>query len=224
MQSVVQRIEANRFLASDQDVEALARDLQTLNDQAERARGAYLRILVALTVRDVGERKRRQKLTESQTKNHLQVFEAVAARCYAAVLRAITTSDIAPNDTLPQPEQQRRTLERNRRSNYARTAASAVRVYIAAGADVRDLDLSTFTKAQLRAKAEELRPTPQLSVRRLFNAATRDVESAVKELQALAQIDPLQATMLVHGLVEKLQDVEHHIQATAPPEELQRAA
>lgn len=77
---------------------------------------------------------------------------------YPDVLVGVTTDDVKPLLPLPQyrPENKRRSLERNSRSNFARTAASAVRKFINRGGDLEGLEVANLTKASVIASTTNL--------------------------------------------------------------------
>lgn len=68
---------------------------------------------------------------------------------YPHVLRGVTTADCADDKTMARDERSRRSLERNRRSNFARTAASTLRTWVSLGGDLRVLDAAVVTKQSL---------------------------------------------------------------------------
>lgn len=228
---VLLRLEQAGFLATEADIEAMAREHQQGVDQVRSINGAYLKILVALTAQEIGTRstvlsKRRgparHKLAPNETADHLLVFTAVHNRCYDAVLRAVVTRDIADSETLTQEERTRRSLLRNSRTIYARTAASTLRRFILAGGDVRDLDVATATKGLLRERAGQLAPpAPVAAAARLIKKVSRDAERTAKDIQALAQVDATKALLLLNELVDKLHSMGHAIEH---PKQERRAA
>lgn len=225
--NIITKIEKARFLATEHDIELMARERQDSLDAGAKATGTYLKVLTALTAHEIGGRtallsRRRGKLALSlrpeEVADHLNVLESINSRCYAAVCKAVITPDIERKDDLPQSEQTRRALERNRRTNYARTAMSALRAYVQAGRDVRDLEPSEVTKGKLNEITETYAPpTRTVSTARLLRAATRAGARIVAEAEELAGIDPAQAERLLSALVDQLSETLEKIKAGELP-------
>jgi len=126
----------------------------------------------------------------------------VDKRFYAAVLRGVTTEDIAIEEGLDADEQRRRSLERNRRSAFARSAKSTVSAFITGGGDVRALDPNTVSKAALRKAVAAPEPTDK---------AARQIATAkgalLRAITRRARGDPEAARAEVEGLMDELQKV-----------------
>jgi hypothetical protein len=110
----------------EQRVEALARERVTSATIVSNADVTYLSMLVDAMQSQLGKRSRGKVNSLQQA----QVLAEVDKRFYAAVLRGVTTEDIAIEEGLDADEQRRRSLERNRRSAFARSAKSTVSAYI----------------------------------------------------------------------------------------------
>jgi hypothetical protein len=220
---VIKKIEGARFLATEHDIELMARVRQDGIDQEAKITGTYLKVLVALTAHAIGGKtahlsRRRGKLASglqpNEVADHLATLESVNSMCYGAVQKAVITSDVEQSEELAPSEKSRRALERNRRTNYARTAMTAVRMFVEAGRDVRDVDVRSVTKGWLRETAERYAPpVPSVSTARLLRAATRAGERIVAEAEELATIDPDQAEALLTALVDQLSDTLERIKA-----------
>lgn len=214
--NIITKIEQSKFLATEADVEAMARARQDGTEFDGQAQGTYLRVLVALTANAIGGKtahlsRRRGKaatsLTPSEIADHLVALEKVNSMCNGAVVKAVITRDIEASEQLAPAEAKRRALERNRRTNYARTAASAVRAFIQAGRDVRDVELRTVTKAWLRDMATANSPVAAtVTTARILRTATRAGERIVAEAEELAGVDPLKAEELLSAVVAMLQE------------------
>lgn len=221
--NILTKIERAHFLASPADIETMAAQRQDGADFSVRAAGTYLKVLVALTAREIGgatahlSRRRGRAasaLRPEEVAEHLAALDRVNAICYGAVAQAVIPPELVKVEGLDQAEQTRRSLERNRRTNYARTALTAVRLYISAGRDVRDLEPAAVTKDGLRSVAEQHRPPPRsVSAGRLVRAATRASERIVAEAEQLAGIDPEQAEKLLDALMNELQGVLDKLRA-----------
>lgn len=148
MTTIIHKLERNPAGATDAQVEQLAQARYTAGIEVSRTDGIYLHVLVAACQAKLGPLRRgRAPAAAAQ----LSVVDAIHDRFYAAVLRGITTQDVMPEDGLEAKEQQRRTLERNRRSTFARTAKATLVAFARGGGDLRSLDATSVSKAQLRA-------------------------------------------------------------------------
>jgi hypothetical protein len=150
--STLQKIQKANYLATEGDIEALAREYYESQERLAGSRTTYFRsLLAAVQVEIAGKptlrtNKTASALTEEETAKHLEAFERVNTRLYAAVIRGSVTPDVADAPGLREEERRRRSLERNRRNNYARSAASTLRAHIRAGHDVTRISVVHATK------------------------------------------------------------------------------
>ena len=193
------------YLVNDTTVAALARAYADARGTIDNVKGAYLRVLVA-HAKDLAA-KAQTRTPESD----MQAMLATHDRLYAIVLAAITTPDIAADDAQPKDERQRRALERNRRSTFARTAKSTLQAYLKAGGSLPDLDPNKVTKESLRVASPPARP-PETSAT-ILEKRIEDVVKAMAELdreKAITFIDDLHTRLLLivarpitHGQMRK---------------------
>ena len=119
---------------------------------------------------------------------HGEYLSEVHGRLYPAIMRGVTTPEVADDEQLSQDDKRARAAIRNARANFARTGASTILGFIKAGGDVRGLDVQTVTKYQLQtfihSKDGE---TPKME---MAMAALQRVE---KQIVTWAQEDPEQA-------------------------------
>lgn len=162
MTTIIHKLETNPAGATDSQVEQLAHARYTAGVEVSRTDGIYLHVLVAACQAKLGPLRRGRGPSAA---SQLSVLEGVHDRFYAAVLRGITTADVTAEDGLEAPEAQRRTLERNRRSVFARTAKATLVAYVRAGQDVRALNAKTVSKAQLRASIAPPPPSDKTAAR-----------------------------------------------------------
>jgi hypothetical protein len=204
--TVAAALEAAGYLATDEQLSALAQEYAVGLGAISGVRLSYLRILVARTRQAAG--RQLKKLTTSQTR---KLAQETHDKLYAVVLAAITTPDLSVDDKLSTEERSRRAMERNRRSNFARTAKHALDTYIDAGGKLAALDPKTVTKESLRRRD---RPDDRGSARRLVRSATRSAERVVKLVAQLAEEDRRAARRLISTLMEQLEPLQ---MATAKP-------
>jgi hypothetical protein len=162
----------------------------------------YLRVIITAVQAKLGDKVKGRRLAAG---GQLKALDDVNAPFYAAVLRGVTTPEIAADPSLPLDAQRLRTLERNRRSTFARTAKSTLVSWIREGGDIRAIDVMTVSKGELRASVNAARTDgeePQSRVERAQaaiishaqrqapEAARETLEEAIEALQAaLAQLD-----------------------------------
>lgn len=145
----------SKYALTDAQVESLARDIVVSSEVMAGGRTTYLRVLVTRVQATLGK-VRRGPRAAADTETQLNVLEDVSGACYAAVLRGITTAELEPTPGLEQAELTRRSIERNRRSTFARTSKSVLTSWVRAGGDMRTLDAESVTRdplsAEVRAK------------------------------------------------------------------------
>jgi hypothetical protein len=226
--TIVEKIEAAKFVASVEQIEALAHEQYGAVSQSKRGDGTYLKALVTATQSKVG---RRLKPT---TEQQLKALESVHVDFYIAVVRGVTTPDIAHLPNLSQEETTRRRLLRERRAVFARSAKSTLAAFVKSGGNVRDIDVATVTKSSLRAAVQ--RPVPEDKVdRQIFRsqgalvravsrrargdpAAARDaIEHAITELQAMLDKIPTaaHARPAAPASSDRLLNLQRHAQGGA---------
>lgn len=147
---ILTQIERNHFQADEATVEKLAASHYDSASAVTRIAGTYFKILLACAqVTLVGKpvvRLARGAKKPVDTDTQLKALETAHATLYPAVRRGVETPDVEPLEGLLTDEANRRSAERNRRSNYARTSAYALRRYVKAGGDLRRLVVTTATK------------------------------------------------------------------------------
>lgn len=199
MKTTQQTIEGKHYVATLAEVESLAREHYGAQTAANTGAGTYLRVLVAACQAKLGAKRRgRQPGTEAQE----AVVTAVNASYYPAVLRGVTTPDIAQDDSLGAAANRLRALERNRRSTFARSAVSTLRVFVSAGGDIRSLTAESVTKRELRAVAA---PEPEGKTQRQIERAQG---ALVRALNRLARGDPGAAAKAIAGAMAALQSLK----------------
>lgn len=190
-------LERNHYVATAAQVETLAANHYTHDAGLVSTSGTYLRVLVAAVQAQIGSGKRGKP-------DQLAVIERVDAMLYPAVLRGIVTPDCAPANGTPldAAEATRRSLERNRRASFARSAKSTLVAFTRAGGDIRRLDVHTVSKGQLRkatAPAESQNP-----LERRIDRAHGVIE---RSIVAMARGDPHAARDALSKLMDDLRKV-----------------
>lgn len=190
-------LEQKGFVATVEDVASVVESVLTANAEADAGRLSYLKILIATTQNELGGKPRIRassgpgkaaKLKGEDIAIQLKALAAVNDRFYPVVTRVVVAS-IAPGT-------KDKGLEANRRTNFARTALSAVRLFIAAGNDITAVGLKTVTKASLAVRRPPKPPSGQrlkaraeaqskTLVATLMELADADKSAAVEELQLL---------------------------------------
>lgn len=207
--NVQTQIEKANYVASEQQVEALAAAHWNVSVQLEASNSTYLRVVLVGTQAELGRKRGRAPNVQAQ----VAVLEKVHERFYAAVLRGVTTPDIAKEDGLEPTEASRRALERNRRSTFARSSKTALFNFAKAGGDLRGLVAAEVTKASLRAAFAPPPPTDR-TARQLANAQG----AILRAIARRARGDPAAARDMLEGVVEQLQAALEAMEKAPPPD------
>lgn len=179
--SIITRLIAAHYAATVAQVESLAHERYTSNVAVLNADGTYLRIALVDAQSNLGRPRGRGAAPNAEAQ--LTVLTKTHEKFYPAVLKGVTTDDIAVENGLDPKEQSRRALERNSRSAFARSAMSTLTAYVRAGGDLRTLDAETVTKASLRAATAPTEPTDKVArqVQRASGMLLRAVTRRARE-------------------------------------------
>lgn len=214
--SILSKLENKTTIPTDSQVESLALERYNNASLISRIDTTYLSILVLASQAQLG--KGRRKLgAEDQAK----VLETVHERFYAAVLRGVTTHDIEVEAGLEAKEATRRSLERNRRSAFARSAKSTLLAFVTGGGDLRGLDAWTVSKTALRKAVAPPEPTD-----RTERQIVRAKGSLFRAFARQARASPEEARQALETAIEELQQMldqlpaegeESHDETTVTP-------
>lgn len=201
MTTIIDKLSHHPAGATEAQVEQLAHAMYAAGSQVRSADVTYFRVLLVACQAKLGKRRPGRRPT-LDSKAQLTVLEAQHERFYAAVLRGVTTDEVAHEDGLDQPEKQRRALERNRRSAFARTAKSTLAAFAAAGGDLRGLDAATVSKSAVRAALAPAEPTDKVA-----RQITRSEGALLRAIARQARASPETAAGTVERLMGDLQKV-----------------
>lgn len=198
-------IERANYLAKPDDVTALAAAHLEAQQAVSKTHGIYFRILLASTQHAIcGKttlRARSGEGGEIDTAKHLECFEAVNASLYAAVLRATVPPELEASERLSADEARRRSLERNRRTNFARSAATTLRQFIKRGGNILRLAVPAATKSAVAgmtpAADGDRAPSEDRARKKVQAAAQRIIATAevIAESDRTSAISVLQDTL-----------------------------
>lgn len=178
------------YLVTDAALAALARDYMDGITRADTVRGSYLRVLVAHSKRAL-----------RSVKDALEAVEQTHLHLYGVITNAVTTPDIEPAEGLIAEERDRRTRERNRRTNFARTAKSTLVSWIRAGGELKTLNPKEVTKDKLQELYAQARPPDRKSTWERLETRVEDL------LKKLVEDDLDEAQALVNSLQAKINAV-----------------
>jgi|GEM_PF-3016575 len=185
---------------TDEQIAALAKSVLTAAQDIDTGRTSYLRYLIADTQAELGAKPRKirgkpNKLDEKEVEGQLAALNKVNARFYEIVVKAAS-------ETIP-PATKDRAIELNRRTNFARSAASTVRSWVRAGNDVTILAPTRVTKGELVVPARVPRAP---SAKRLKAAAERQSKDLVKTLLLLSEVNKEAAAYELQMVMGQLVD------------------
>lgn len=175
-------LESRHYVATPEDVAAIARDVLTAQKQGSDGRATYMRALIATTQAELGLNPRLRsgeigKVKDEERDEQLAALEAVNERFYAIVVKIA-------KDKIEGPDRGGREL--NRRTTFARTSLSAVRRWVRAGNDITSLVAARVTKRMLAVAGRRKGP----SVKVLGNQMRRYGTVLEDRLALFAAADP----------------------------------
>lgn len=198
----IDKIEKAHYVANEHEVELLAAAHHSSTEAVKRTDGAYLRILIASLQAKFTITNRKRRLSADELHRHAEHVTETHGRLYHAVIRGVTTPEVADNATLTPDERRGRAGIRNARAAFARSAASTLQAFIKAGGDARALDVDAVTKTSLRVfvmDKEGQRPKMELIM-----TALHRVE---RQVIVLIDEDPDQARAAVEECMARLQRI-----------------
>lgn len=208
-------LEENLYLVSDADLAKFAVVSVAVADTLQTFRQAYMRVLLAGTQVAIGIAKPTQRtpknystLKDDVRATQIRALNDTHARYYSIILAAITTPDIVDSLRLGADERKRRSIERNRRSNYARSAKSTLAAYLNVGYDLCELNVLKASKTMVRGLVAQ-RKTP--SEEEMVGALPERIEAAVKRITAYASTlsadDAAKATEVIQDAMSQLGNI-----------------
>jgi hypothetical protein len=180
-QSLIATIVAANFMANEQQVAQLAHTVVEGLD----ADGTYLRVVLAHMKSQLGNPRRGKQPPQEP------VLDKVHEALYPSVLKGV-----GPDD-MPQEE-------RNRRANFARSAASTVRYFIRNGGDVRGVDVPTASKSGLRRAVQPEQGEAAEGETRTQRGFRTHAQALLAAAVRLARGDPEDARERVESLMDEL--------------------
>lgn len=180
---------------TDAQLAEMAKTYATSLDTCTNVKVDYLRILVARA--KVAARQGKKNPTPTQAR---RAVDAAHERMYDVVLKAVTTPDIAPDDALKPIDRAWRSLERNRRSNFARTAKYVLDAWLDAGGRLMNVPVDV-TREWLR---KHTAANPEREPDRLAGSFERSADRIFKAATALVEGDRVAAERLIAACVSQL--------------------
>jgi hypothetical protein len=212
MQTILEKLETGTTVATEAQVESLALESYKAGTLIQRTDGIYLRVVVIACQARLGSVGTRRRPINPEAQ--MTVLEQVHDRYYAAVLRGVTTPDVANEGNLEAAERNRRTLERNRRSNFARQSRSVLGKYVEAGGDLRTLDPATVTKTALREATKPGAVGESEPVTRAQDAIIRAITKQAKEDPSAARAELEKVMDALQAVLDSLDDEPEHTSTT----------
>lgn len=192
MRSIIDIAIKNNYVLSVAQVAELAKALVSAQQTISGVNTSYLRVVLAGTVQELGSTPRLRaaraalgKIDEETKTRQMAALEAVHSKYYAAILEAVVSEDIKDHPRLNKDERARRALERNRRTNFARSAKSTLASYIKAGFDINGLVVTSVTKRSIYEAVERTKPKKEVTpdqVSAQFEKVAKDIEGCAENL------------------------------------------
>lgn len=186
--STLEAIIKAKYIASGSQVEHLA----GIVANGQQGGGTYLKVLIAHTLEALHGRKRVSKRAQRNAVDEMHT------KLYEHVLKGVGPADLDQ-------------VERNRRATFARTAASDLRGFIASGGDVREVDLDTVTKQQLREYGKRV-PAGT----RIERALSKSVDAVVRAVQRIAKKNPAKARARLEAARDQLDSLLEQLEELQP--------
>jgi hypothetical protein len=204
MVTIVTKLEKGHWVANEHEVETLAHERYANASVVAHADGTYLKVILVAAQAKLGAKRRGKPkaMSKADIEAQTQVLKGVHDRFYPHVLKGITTPDIAAEDGIDTTESRRRSLERNARSAFARSAYSTLRAYAEAGGDLRALDAALVSKVALRKALAPPEPTD-----RIARAVQRSQKALLRALTRQAARNPDAAREAIEGTLEALNGI-----------------
>jgi hypothetical protein len=174
-------LESKHYVATAEDVAAIARDVLNAQKEGSEGRATYLRALVATTQAELGLSPRQRsgeigKVKDEERDAQLAALEAVNKRFYAIVIKLAKERIEGPD---------RGGLQLNRRTGFARSSMATVRKWVRAGNDITTVVASRVTKRMLTVAGRRKGPSAKV----LGNQTRRYSTRLESTLSSLAQAD-----------------------------------
>lgn len=215
MVTINAKLEKGHWVANEHDVEVLAHERYANALAVSQLDTTYLKVILVASQAKLGKSRRRTAaLSKADIETQVAVLQGVHERFYPHVLKGITTDDIAIENGLDTTESRRRSLERNARSAFARSAYSTLRAYAEAGGDLRALDPATTSKVGLRKALAPPEPTD-----RIARAIQRSQKALMRAIARQAQRDADTARETIEATVEALNNMLEQLGGETEAEE-----
>lgn len=211
--SIEAKILKAHYVANEHDVELLAAAHLATSEATKRTDGQYLRILVQALKSQFNGVKGKRAPTRPELDNHSAFLADTHTKLYAAVLRGVTTDEVADDEALGVEERRARATIRNNRAGFARSSASTLQMFIRAGGDVRTLDVETVTKTALRTWTKANTPDATPRQHFIMSALTR----MEREAKTLLAEDPDEGRATVEECMRRLQVLLDDLSRPAEP-------
>lgn len=185
------------YVATDRDIETLtATQLQAAQSVTD-GHQTYLRALVATAQKELGVKPRARaaagrphRLSDEEIAKQLAALAMVHRRFYEIVVRVI-------DDSLTGVPAKERVAQKNRRSNFARTALYSARIYVRSGHDMTALVPSKISKSSLAVTV----PTKPPTAKRLKSRLERLSKTFVTAMLELGETDKAAAVTELDTLI-----------------------
>ncbi len=193
-------LEDKNYVATEDDIAKLTQTIVAADGQASGGRASYLRVLVAVTQKELGAEVRQRtgkaaRLAADETAKQLAALALVHERFYSVIVK-VTGDSLSPGT-------KGRAVEINRLTNFARTAMSAIRSWVKAGNDITALAPAKVSKSSLSVT---LRKAGRPSVKVLRNRTESLSKTLMSTVKTLSSVDKATAIEAIQATMQTLSD------------------
>lgn len=186
-------LENRHFVATDNDIERMARDHTASLNGTAAVMQKFLQVLVGTTIAELKAEPRTRSRSERKladktlTKVHLDAFEAVYGRIYAVLVRALAAAPANP-ESLPRilvgRKPTRKALVQAQATKF-RSSAVTLRAWIRAGFDITALAPGQVTRSELDREVKAAKgPRRRAAAPSGLDRVARRADGAAKRFMA----------------------------------------
>jgi len=206
--NIIETIAKAKYLAKPEQVAQLALAYNSANDSRSNTQATYLRVLVASLCHELKIDRKHARLPDIDAQ--LLALEAVSDRFYPSIVEAVIPVALQAVPGEPAGIARNKALQRNSRTNFARSSKSTLVSFVKAGGNIRTLDVATMSKHDMVAQTHEL--NAERSGKPVATAQP-SISRFVAQVRVLAESDRKAALALVESARDSLTECVNDFRA-----------